>query len=60
MAKKSIIEREKKRDLLIRKYSNLRASLKRDIQVASSFDEKISLYKQLQKLPRDSSPSRHV
>lgn len=58
MAKKSTIEKEKKRDSLVKKYSEVRCSLKDKIRKSSSVEEKFSLQSQLQKLPRNSSPSR--
>lgn len=55
MAKKSLIQREKKRISLSKKFYSLRASLKERILVSDSFEEKLSLYSKLQKLPRNSS-----
>lgn len=48
MAKKSIIARDKKRIKLIKKYADKRAQLK-----------ELGDQEGLQKLPRNSSPSRH-
>ncbi len=59
MAKKSLIEREKKRDLLIAKYAPKRAELKEAFRTATSLTEKIQIHRQLQQLPRNSSPNRH-
>lgn len=59
MAKKSMIAREAKRDVLIKKYADKRAQLKEVIRSPnSSFEEKELATIQLQKLPRDSSASR--
>lgn len=58
MAKKSVIEREKKRINLVNKYSLLRKSLKEKFCDAANFEEKISYSFQIQKLPRNSSSSR--
>ena len=58
MAKKSMIEREKKRSALIAKYADKRAELKEKLRKADSSQEKLSLQRQLQQLPRNSSPSR--
>ena len=58
MAKKSMIEREKKRQRLVSRYRQRRELLKSEIGQASSFDEKIALYARLQKLPRNSAPTR--
>jgi small subunit ribosomal protein S14 len=58
MAKKSMIERELKRQRLVRKYFQRRKELKQQIKVASSFQERISLQRKLQQLPRNSAPVR--
>ena len=58
MAKKSMIERDRKRFKLIQKYQSKRNSLKQDINNASSMEEKLQLHRKLQKLPRNSSPVR--
>lgn len=58
MAKKSMIEREKKRAHLIEKYADKRAELKEQLRTASSPVEKLEIQLQLQKLPRNSAPSR--
>lgn len=60
MSKKSIIEREKKRNFLCKKYSTLRKSLMEKIDSATSFEERLSFYFELQKLPRNSSQIRLV
>jgi small subunit ribosomal protein S14 len=60
MAKKSIVEREKKREIFAKKYSVLRKFLKGKIKSSSSFEEKLFYNSQLQKLPRNSSFSRLV
>nr|YP_009540993.1 ribosomal protein S14 [Discoplastis spathirhyncha]AYQ93501.1 ribosomal protein S14 [Discoplastis spathirhyncha] len=58
MAKKSLIEREKKRNFLSKKYSSLRNFLRTKIKNTQVLEEKLFYYSQLQKLPRNSSPSR--
>lgn len=59
MAKKSMIERERKRAELVDKYAARRAGLKAIINNANSSDEeRFDAQLQLQKLPRDSSPVR--
>ncbi|GHC27731.1 30S ribosomal protein S14 [Kushneria pakistanensis] len=59
MAKKSMIERERKRAELVDKYAARRAELKALINnVNSSDEERFDAQLQLQKLPRDSSPVR--
>lgn len=58
MAKKSMIEREKKRQKLIDKYADKRADLKEQFRTATSQREKLEIHRQLQQLPRNSSPNR--
>ncbi len=59
MAKKSMIEREKKREKLIAKYAEKRAALKEQFENATSQQEKLSIHRQIQQLPRNSAPTRH-
>jgi small subunit ribosomal protein S14 len=59
MAKKSMIARERKRERLVAKYAEKRASLKATIRnPKSTFEEVEVAQAQLVKLPRDSSASR--
>lgn len=59
MAKRSMIEREKKRARTVQKYAAKRAELKAILQdVSASDDAKWEAQVKLQKLPRDASPSR--
>ncbi|MBS3913693.1 30S ribosomal protein S14 [Methylomonas rivi] len=59
MAKKSMIAREVKRAVLIKKYQEKRTALKEIVRSPNtSFEEKENAQLQLQKLPRDSSKSR--
>ena len=58
MAKKSMIEREKKRQKLVVKYEIKRQVLKQQLKETDLLEEKVNLSRQLQKLPRDSSPTR--
>uniref|UniRef100_UPI003001C206 ribosomal protein S14 n=1 Tax=Anunuuluaehu liula TaxID=3049639 RepID=UPI003001C206 len=58
MAKKSMIQREIKRQKLMKKYEEKRKNIKNSIKKASNFTEYIHLQKQLQKLPRNSSNCR--
>lgn len=60
MAKKSMIQREKKRKILSEKYYKLRKSLNEGTKKASNFDRKLFYNSLLQKLPRNSAPSRTV
>lgn len=59
MAKKSMIAREAKRTVLIKRFEAKRKVLKEVIRSPNTtFEEKESAQLQLQKLPRDSSKSR--
>ena len=59
MAKKSMIARESKRTKLVGKFEAKRRSLKAIIiDPEASFEDKETASIKLQKLPRDSSPSR--
>ncbi|MGD1851139.1 MAG: 30S ribosomal protein S14 [Cyanophyceae cyanobacterium] len=59
MAKKSMVEREKKRDRLIAKYATKRATLKEEFEQATDPLEKLNLHRKIQRLPRNSSRTRH-
>jgi small subunit ribosomal protein S14 len=59
MAKKSVIARERKREILVKKHKDKRLKLKAILNdPGASFEDKDMASVQLQKLPRDSSPSR--
>ncbi|MEA5508886.1 30S ribosomal protein S14 [Crocosphaera sp. UHCC 0190] len=58
MAKKSLIEREKKRKRLIDKYADKREALKEEFNNAEDYEEKIEIHRQIQRLPRNSAPNR--
>jgi small subunit ribosomal protein S14 len=59
MAKKSMLEREVKREKLVRKYAAKRAKLKEIIRNPNSSDAaRAAAVAKLSTLPRDSSPSR--
>ena len=59
MAKTSMVEREKKRAKIVKKYATKRAELKAIVlSPKSSYEEKMEAQTKLQKLPRDASPSR--
>jgi small subunit ribosomal protein S14 len=55
MAKKSMIERDKKRRILVCKYEKKRSSLKEELKKTSSLEEKLFFSFKLQKLPKNSS-----
>lgn len=60
MAKKSMIQREKKRIILSEKYYKLRKSLSEEAKNADNLDKKLFYNSLLQKLPRNSAQSRTI
>ena len=61
MSKTSMINREEKRAKLAKKYAAKREALKKIVSSESaSYEEKMDAAVKLQKLPRDSSPSRQT
>nr|YP_010518143.1 ribosomal protein S14 [Dryopteris fulgens]UXN84520.1 ribosomal protein S14 [Dryopteris fulgens]UXN84696.1 ribosomal protein S14 [Dryopteris fulgens] len=58
MAKKSLIEKEKKKKKLVKRYEVIRQSLKRQIKSSLSIQGKLTISKKLQSLPRNSAPVR--
>ncbi len=59
MAKKSMVNRDIKRTKLVKKYAATRDALKEIVSSqTASYEEKLDASEKLQKLPRDSSPSR--
>jgi len=58
MAKKSMIEREKKRIQLNQKYASKRATLLTNYRAEDNFNTKLEIHSQLQKLPRNSAKTR--
>ena len=59
MAKKSSIEREKKRTIMIAKYADKRQALLEEFRSAATQREKLEIHRHIQQLPRNSAPSRH-
>ena len=55
MAKKSMIERERKRQRLISRYATKRLSIKTKIKKSVILQEKLNFHRQLQRLPRNSA-----
>ncbi len=53
-----MIERDRKRFVLITKYASKRKSLKEAIEAAESMEEKLQLHRKLQNLPRNSAAVR--
>ena len=59
MAKTSMVNRDIKREKLAKQYAAKRDALKKIVSSpTASYEEKIEAATRLQKLPRDSSPSR--
>ncbi|MFS7991620.1 putative ribosomal protein S14 [Helianthus anomalus] len=58
MAKKSLIQREKKRQKLEQKYHLIRRSSKEEISKVRSLSDKWEIYGKLQSPPRNSAPTR--
>jgi len=59
MAKKSILERQRKREKTVQRFARKRAELKKIISSASSSDEERAVaMAKFHKLPRNASPSR--
>ena len=58
MAKKSMIEREKKRFRLEKKYATKRTALLMTYQNEQNFAKKMELHSKIQKLPRNSAKTR--
>ena len=59
MAKKSMIQREQKRQNLIKKYAQKRESLKLEIKNAVSLEEKFLLQRKFDTLPKNSASIRY-
>ena len=53
-----MIQRDKKRERLVVKHSAKRELLKNELKSATSFQDRLALYKKFEKVPRNSSPSR--
>ena len=61
MAKTSMINRDLKRTKLVKQYADKREALKKILKSQdASYEEKMDASVKLQKLPRDSSPSRQT
>lgn len=59
MAKKSSVEKNKKRMKLAQRYNEKRLALKAKVKDASlSWEERLEAQKQLQRIPRNASPVR--
>ncbi len=58
MTKKSLLERQKKRKILVTKFLKNRQTILKNLKKSISFFEFLNLQKKLQKLPRDSAKNR--
>lgn len=58
MAKKSMLEREKKRNKLFKKYSEKRKELLKELKTKNSLEDIFAMNEKIQKLPRNSSRIR--
>jgi small subunit ribosomal protein S14 len=58
MAKKSMINRDKKRQSIVDKYAEKRQELKEQFAKAADPLEKMEIHRQIQRLPRNSAQSR--
>jgi len=54
MAKKSMVEREKKRIKLTKKYESKRQALLEEYNSTSDFNLKLEIHSKIQRLPRNS------
>ncbi len=53
-----MVEREKRRQNLVDKHRERREQLKFEFIVAETWEERLELHRQLQRLPRNSAPNR--
>jgi small subunit ribosomal protein S14 len=58
MAKKSSIEREKKRERLVAKYADKREALLEEFKAAATPQLRFAIHRKIQQLPRNSAPTR--
>ncbi|MBW4439968.1 MAG: 30S ribosomal protein S14 [Plectolyngbya sp. WJT66-NPBG17] len=58
MAKKNMIEREKKRKRTVEKYAEKRTALKEEFAAATTQAEKLEIHRKIQQLPRNSAQVR--
>ena len=59
MAKQSMIQREIKREKLAAKYLSKRQTITSELKKKASYQDKLLIFKQIENLPRNSSPTRH-
>ena|SRR6476646_5326124 len=58
MAKKSILQRQQKREKLTLKYEEKRSQLRKDLCLVQTLSEKQRLHQEFERLPRDSAKVR--
>ncbi len=58
MAKKAMVEREKKRAKMVDKYWDKRQNLLEEFRQAEDPLDKLEIHRKIQQLPRNSSPNR--
>nr|QGU93295.1 ribosomal protein S14 [Selaginella stauntoniana] len=58
MARKGVVQRERRKQELEKRYRSIRRSLKARMGEALSLDGKWEIHKELQSLPRNSAPTR--
>jgi small subunit ribosomal protein S14 len=58
MAKRSMIERDRKRKKMVEKYAHKREALKAEFENAETQQERLAIHRKLQQLPRNSAPTR--
>lgn len=58
MAKKSMIEREKKRAKMVEKYAAKREALLDEFRITENPLQKLEIHRKIQQLPRNSAPTR--
>ncbi|MEB3356626.1 MAG: 30S ribosomal protein S14 [Synechococcales bacterium] len=58
MAKKSMVERDKKRKKMVEKYAQKREALKAEFENAETQQERLAIHRQIQQLPRNSARIR--
>jgi small subunit ribosomal protein S14 len=60
MAKKSMIERQKKREKIVAKFADKRAALLEEFKTAATPQIRFAVHRKIQQLPRDSAATRNV
>jgi len=58
MAKLALINKQKRREVLVAKYAKKRAAIKEKMSVNATPDERMDAMKKLAKLPRNANPTR--